>query len=180
VGVLAVLCVATVGAGFITGGCRPSAAKADEDSPKRDQNQSAASAKVDEETTDDPRDPFNIVDVIDGKPVSDMDAVLGAAGFVAEQVEARRREMENAAKDFVLSSLLSGSNPLACINGKILRLDGTIQAQGVEFRLIKVEGETAVLLAEDPEFGLTRGEGTAVAVMLQRGAPPQIGTLGAE
>jgi hypothetical protein len=73
----------------------------------------------------------------------------------SHQWDQQRREalqaMESASKSLELSSVLMGSTPLANINGKILRVGDVLHMdkQNVDFRITKIESDSATLVGED-------------------------------
>ncbi len=69
----------------------------------------------------------------------------------------KRAEIENAAGQLRLKSIIMGSNPLANVNGRFVRLDEMIavQNQGIAFRVAEITSDTITLVAEDTDLKLT-------------------------
>lgn len=72
-------------------------------------------------------------------------------------LERKRAEIENAAGQLRLKSIIMGSNPLANVNGRFVRLDEMIavQNQGIAFRVAEITSDTITLVAEDTDLKLT-------------------------
>ena len=61
-----------------------------------------------------------------------------------------------AAQDITVNSLMSGSSPLASLNGKIVREGETITigSDEVEFIVDSIQVDTVILVAESEEYDL--------------------------
>ncbi|MCH8344026.1 MAG: hypothetical protein IH983_08555 [Planctomycetes bacterium] len=72
-------------------------------------------------------------------------------------LERKRAEIENAAGQLRLKSIIMGSNPLANVNGRFVRLDEMIavQNEGIAFRVAEITSDTITLVAEDADLELT-------------------------
>lgn len=72
----------------------------------------------------------------------------------------RRDQVERAAETLRLKSIIMGSRPLAAINGKIVRLNGTVpvelsRAAGVvAFRVDAITSDAVTVVVEEPEIEL--------------------------
>ena len=72
------------------------------------------------------------------------------------QRENLREMFTKAAQDIIVNSLMSGSSPLASLNGKIVREGETITigSDDVEFFVDSIQVDTVILVAESEEYDL--------------------------
>jgi hypothetical protein len=72
--------------------------------------------------------------------------------------ERARREMqesfEQASKRVIINTVLAGSNPMASINGKIVRPGGTLKVDTVEFTVESITTDHVVIVATNAEYEL--------------------------
>lgn len=73
--------------------------------------------------------------------------------------EEAKTQMEDASKQIVVNSIMSGSNPLASLNGKIVRVGDkfTAGAEGIPFVIESIDTNTVSLVAVSEEFDLRLG-----------------------
>lgn len=97
------------------------------------------------------RNPFVLV-----QPRVTPDMPPETTGLETKQAE-RKAEIENAAGHLRLKSIIMGSNPLANVNGRFVRLDEMIAVQnkGIAFRVANISSDTITLVAEDTDLELT-------------------------
>lgn len=92
-----------------------------------------------------------------------IQALTDPADYEIRQWEKRREEakaqMESASKQIVINSIMSGSNPLASLNGKIVRIGDkfTAGAESIPFVVESIDTNTVSLVAESEEFDLRLG-----------------------
>ncbi len=97
------------------------------------------------------RNPFVLV-----QPGVTPDTPAGTTSLETKRAE-RKAQIENAAGQLRLKSIIMGSNPLANVNGRFVRLDEmiSVQNQGIEFRVAEITSDTITLVAEDTDLELT-------------------------
>ncbi len=97
------------------------------------------------------RNPFVMVE-----PGVTPDRPANRTGLETRQAE-RKAEIEDAAGQLRLKSILMGSNPLANVNGRFVRLDDMIASrdEGIAFRVAEISSDTITLVAEDTDLELT-------------------------
>ena len=97
------------------------------------------------------RNPFVLV-----QPRVTRDTPAKTTSLETKQAE-RKAEIANAAGQLRLKSIIMGSNPLANVNGRFVRLGEMIatQDEGIEFRVAKISTDTITLVAEDTDLELT-------------------------
>jgi hypothetical protein len=73
-----------------------------------------------------------------------------------QERDARRVEFEQAGATMRVRSVLAGSNPLANINGDVVRIGDIVRAGSdqIEFRVSAISTATVDLVAEDPRYDL--------------------------
>ncbi len=94
-------------------------------------------------------------DKVNGElPVVDLNTDNGQRAY-----ERARREMqesfEQASKRVVVNTVLAGTNPMASINGKIVRPGGTLKVDAVEFKIEEITTDHVIIIATNEEFELT-------------------------
>jgi len=75
------------------------------------------------------------------------------------QRDAARKAIEDAAKQIIVNSIMSGSNPLASLNGKIVRVGDSIAVgpEKVKFTVEAIDADSVELTAGSKEFDLSMG-----------------------
>lgn len=76
-----------------------------------------------------------------------------------KKLQAARKRIEDASKQIVVNSIMSGSNPLASLNGKIVRVGDTISVgpEKVKFKVEAIDAGSVELTSESKEFDLELG-----------------------
>ncbi len=97
------------------------------------------------------RNPFVLL-----QPGVTPDTPGNATGLERKRAE-RKADIENAAGQLRLKSIIMGSNPLANVNGRFVRLDEMIavQNEGIAFRVVEISSDTITLVAEDTDLDLS-------------------------
>ncbi|MBI1191071.1 MAG: hypothetical protein GC200_10375 [Tepidisphaera sp.] len=86
-----------------------------------------------------------------GEPLLPMNADEQAAQAARERAAARKAELQMQLQGMTINGIMAGTNPLARIDGKMLRIGDTIG----DFTVTGIEGMTVSLKADDDTYTLT-------------------------
>lgn len=86
-----------------------------------------------------------------GTPMEAMSADEQAAAAAKERAAARKAELQMTLQGMTINGIMGGANPLARIDGKMLRVGDTFG----EFKVVGIEGMTVSLEADGDTYTLT-------------------------
>ena len=88
--------------------------------------------------------------------------------WLREQQERVRKEVESAGNALALKAIMQGSDPIANVNGEMVRVGNTIVAPrgNIEFRVASIDNGIVRLVFEDESLHLTQEKNAAIWVLL--------------
>lgn len=86
-----------------------------------------------------------------GEPLVPMNADEQAAQAARERAAARKAELQMQLQGMTINGIMAGTNPLARIDGKMLRVGDSIG----DFKVVGIEGMTVSLQVDDDTYTLT-------------------------